>query len=286
MIKSSYDYAYIISLWPGYPRRMPNVLEHLEFLKVYKYAKTKNILYLISVRGGGSACVDLVNELLSETSCPENITIQVMQNKNWGMLQGALWDGYQFIKQNNINPTYVMAMPDDWRYNHWQIREQLLEKYDYIGMFSHCNFINPDTAHHYRRFVAQGFKDVPQDPEDPGITKVLQELHADKRRWTDGGLHVFKYRTLIEVEKRIGIFSKAKGECDFGIHGITYGEVGFPTELYSAGFRFTAVLPIDYEDIYSGWISPTYNCGKSYLDTYFCNDDITPFLLMHPPKQA
>jgi hypothetical protein len=285
MIKSSYDYAYIICLWPGYSLRMPNVLLHLEFLKAYKYAQTKKILYIISVHGGQPECVDLVQQLLECTSCPPNIDIQIIQNKNWGMLQGALWFGYKFLKDNNINAQYVMAMPDDWRFNHWPLREQLLEQYDYVGMFSSCGFGDPNTAHNYRRFVKQGFKDVLQDPEDNGVVRMLGILHADRRRWTDGGLYVFKYKTLLEVEKKIGIFSKAQGECDFGEHGITFGEVGFPTEIYAAGFRFTAILPIDYEDNNHHWVSPSFSCGQGHLDTYFIKDDITPFLIMYPPKQ-
>ena len=66
--------------------------------------------------------------------------------------------------------------------------------------------------------------------------------------WTDGGFYFTTLERLCKINEKIGIF--AKGDCNTQYtnqnDGINYGEVGFPTQLYHAGLKFTPIWRQEY----------------------------------------
>lgn len=283
-----YDYIYIIPIFTRYK----NIQYHYAFLSQYPRLKNKSILYIIRQCGDSTADeIQQAIENIPPAPADRTIDVQLIKNINWGMLVGSLWDGWQYVKQEGITADYVLAMEDDYVYNHWDRHEDALDQgFIYSGMFSCIGLTAPteDQREMYLRFFKQGYKDVKGDPEDEGAFRLVKELGADKRRWTDGGLYFLKYSSLQEIEDKLGIFTKApyqeiKDKEDYAVHGIRYGEIGFPTSLYGRGYKFTAML--DFIGMYQAephrvFNFAHFNPADKYPD-WFLNDSIPDEVIIY-----
>lgn len=252
-----FDYIYIICCYTGrigenegYKNKekgeewIPPYLinRHLDFLCNYKYLRDndKTTLFIVSHRGPESKTTSLIREYLKLRKLSRNITCELLVNKNWGMLVGSLWDTWKWIETNSITCGYIMAMEQDWLFNHWPHREKHIRDNGliYSGMFSTIGSIGTDD--YYKSAVEQGYK-------------TEGGWDSEKRRWTDGGLYFLKYKALKEIEDKIGIFTEAPLNEEITLendgyhnHGIKHGELGFPTRLWKAGFKFAAYIDTAY----------------------------------------
>lgn len=227
---SHYDYIYLTCVSST---RTGTIKQHMEFLNHYAYLNKsqKSVLFVISLRGGNSKDKELILEALGQNENPDRLHTILLEHKNWGMLVGALWDVWKEVEKRKITSDFVIAVEDDWLFNHWPEREKQLKENDfiYLGMFS---YIVPSQSR-YQQFLKQGYKNDIADQRYQKITGV-----GGERRWTDGGLYFLKYSSLKEIENKIGPFSLAPAKFNKYEHGITFGEVGFPSRLHHAGFKF------------------------------------------------
>ncbi len=260
-----YDYVYVVCFWgtdPQCQNRKTNLTNHMKFLARYPFLKDKSCLMIIGQRGINPDLSAWITE--ETTKClTSNISFQLLTGPNWGMLVGTLWDAWKYLEKEQITAQYVLAMEDDWFYNHWGMRSTILDKEPiiYLGMFSSIGFSNPESEAQYRRWVKQGFKEV---------------CNSTTLRWTDGGCYMLKFSSLKRIENVIGCFTKApKVEIvdrnGYGEHGIQYGEVGFPTELHSKGFKFRAFTDVAYEGHFGYWWDPSSKAG-GYPDEFLLDD--------------
>jgi hypothetical protein len=66
--------------------------------------------------------------------------------------------------------------------------------------------------------------------------------------WTDGGFYFTTIDNLKQIESKIGIFHKGNTNNKYNniLDGISLGEVGFPTLLFHAGFKFDVLNRTTY----------------------------------------
>lgn len=154
---------------------------------------------------------------------------------NWGGTIAALWTLYQTLSKNykkSMNDSTLVSMfeedfipiNDNWLEDSVRL---LIQNNIYVGesMTGKIKSGNDDgriTGKRWRNAVRLGNPEV----------------------WTDGGYYFTSASKLMQIDKKIGVFHKGNQKTLYNHDrdGIDYGEVGFPTLLYNAGFRF-AVLP-------------------------------------------
>lgn len=279
----SYDFVYEICVWgsnPVWRDRYYTVIRHIRFLSDYWLIKDKqtSVLFIISLRGTNKELEETIYKDIQYL--PNNVETKVLVYENRGMLVGSLWDTWKYLEQNNISFGYIFAMEDDWCYNHWDERANIVDTEDiiYLGMFSSISFKEPQASP-YRDWVRQGYKEAPNDEG------YWVKPWTPTRKWTDGGLYFLKRNSLKEIENKIGCFHKAPKNKPFtyGDHGIDYGEMGFPTELHANGFNFRAFTEHSYETLNTEWVAPT-QIGPEALTAGFLNDDTDWKIDLFPRK--
>lgn len=257
-----YDYVYVVVCFAGFwngedlsffldrSKRLRSTLPvHFRFLNEYPYLKDKSVLLVLAQRGGG---IQTEKELaaFAEPQVPDNVDVRVLRRPNREMTTGALWDVYKWLEYHKVEYNRVAVLDDDYLFGHWKQREELLDSgFGYIGMFE----IMKPKSFMYSEYWRTGHKFQPGDPMDQPTIDLLRELNATGsiRRWTDGGYYLTDRTKLCEMEKRIGKFNKAPGGeitsfSGYCTHGVTYGEVGFPTSLWANGIRFTVYQDHSY----------------------------------------
>jgi hypothetical protein len=191
----------------------------------------------------------MIQELVQESKLPSRIEPKILTGPNREMLVGSLWDTWKWVQKEGIQSKYFFAVEDDWLFNHWGEREKVLDLGNiYVGMFSR---ILP-AEENYSEFWSLGTKIMEPPAPCEGNRRTRHLLRTDLGRiWTDGGCYFLFGDSLPKIEEAIGRFNKApEGEIscveDYRTHGVSFGEVGFPTSLYHAGFRFTAFQECGY----------------------------------------
>ncbi len=237
-----YDNVYVMVCFSGHweYRTRKNLQTHLQFVNQYSIFHNRKVLFIVSQRGLDSSVSEEINSILQQDKS-SNVDTVLLTSMNWGMTVAALWDAWKYCKQKQVVAKYLSCTDDDWLFNHWKAREELIEQEQLVG----CGVFtvmqnNPD----YIVWFKQGYKEV--KVQEPGWAPVLKELNAPNLRWTDGAFYYMSYPTLAQIEAKMGCFTKAPQEeitrenDGYGIHGIRYGEIGFPTSLYGYGFKFKA----------------------------------------------
>ncbi len=167
-----------------------------------------------------------------------NNNVHVIIEYNWGGTIAALWLAYLYIKSINCDDTvYVSHFEEDFGphlgNNNWYIDSQKLLNDDmiYIGESS------IGRIKHANRETGQNDDGRIFHIKRGGICLALPEI------WTDGGYYFSTINKLKMIEKKIGIFHKGdqNKKYDNLIDGISIGEVGFPTLLHHANFKFTCL---------------------------------------------
>jgi len=249
-----YDYVYIICCNSGSERYIHTLPSHFSFLEHYSYLKEfslpfpnfqprgtmeppKSILVVISLRGDKNPAFEQkVQEFFSlQISRKDKITLLIDRRRNWGGTIGSLWDTWKYILEGKITAGYVALCEDDWICNNWPLREKLVnDGYIYVGMQLNCT----DRIDFY--WIRTGYRWVNcKDRSFQGQLEGFLGGKIDKYIWSDGGNYFFKYSSLAEIEKKIGIFTKAPldEEYHWTNHGINYGEAGFPSNLHAVGYK-------------------------------------------------
>jgi len=227
-----YDYIYIVCYFAGNVTKVDRAkFKHFEFMSKYPYLANKSVLLVISIRGNPGSLEKSLREEFDRYDYPCDVDLKFNFKKNSGGTVAALWDVWKDVVEGNFTSNYVLCLEDDWAFSNWPEREGLLENGNiYSGMVSHPTQEVLDN--HVKRQVPGRF-----GAHNPALRGQYTE-------WTDGGLYLLKYNSLREIESKIGHFTKApvNEEYDHSSHGIEYGEVGFPTELKKAGYKFEAYV--------------------------------------------
>jgi len=153
----------------------------------------------------------------------------VLTYYNWGGTIAALWELFQYFKRKSIFYGYVSHFEEDFVPIHdkwFEKSRDLLHDNIYVGESETGRLKMQNDDHRisnklFTNTVRLGYPEV----------------------WTDGGFYFTDIGKLYIIEKNIGVFHKGNPNTkyDHTIDGISIGEVGFPTQLYSRGLKFACL---------------------------------------------
>lgn len=252
-----YDYIYILPIFPPNFGKVDRAgfAYHFQFLNDYTHLQNKSVLIICSIRGpeapGGEVLssgqsqeddathrrwisekhdvVQHIKGLFDKTNISPQIELMFDFRPNYGGTVAALWDSWKHILQDKITAKYVVCTEDDWLHSAWDDREWVLEQgYFCVGMMGGCG-----SGYGYKTILPEYFQSQNSIP-------YASKFNGRLIHMMDGGLYFIKYESLEKIEARIGSFTKAPSNeaYDHSLHGILYGEVGFPGEMWEAGMRF------------------------------------------------
>lgn len=207
-----------------------NIVNHLNaFLKINSNEKQFIIVNMVD-----SHDIDYFNKLENELSTfiinhNNNINFKIITSFNWGGTILALWLTYNYGKIFNDQCIVAQFEEDFGPHNDEWLKDSsslLTNKIIYVGENIHGKLKSGDD-----------------DDRLTGIAYKNSIRFGDKEVWTDGGYYFSTIANLKLIENKIGIFHKGNPNTKYinKIDGIDFGEVGFPTILYHAGFRFTSL---------------------------------------------
>ena len=169
-----------------------------------------------------------------------NHKVHVIVEYNWGGTIAALWYAYLYLKFNDLEG-YIAHFEEDFGPNlghdncYNNSKKLLTDAIQYVGesTIGRIKIADPNTGQNDDgRLISQ-----------PGGTRLaLPEV------WTDGGYYFTTISKLKVVEASIGIFHKGNQNTKYTNFedGISLGEVGFPTLLHHAGFKFVCLIRETY----------------------------------------
>lgn len=137
----------------------------------------------------------------------------MLHNFNYGGTIAGLYDAFMYIKDKKEYDSYLLYFEEDfYPFNLNFLEESLKYLSDNI-------------------YIGEVTREIPSYKER-NIVKY--------QRWTDGGYYFSSYYKLLQIEEKIGCFHKGNKTIryDHFIDGIELGEVGFPSEVHSAGLSF------------------------------------------------
>jgi hypothetical protein len=223
-------YIHIVCFWIGNLHRIDNLYKHIDALKTLKY-ETKFIVVIMTDD------MKPLNEF-------KNFDVTTLYCYNSGGTIKALYTAYKWLLTQNISDDTLIGMwEDDWCFNSPDWLNVILPKLEnniYVGALYTDN----------QEFLSLGYKylskhnDVSFHTYDNTITLSVPDyngfIEQKKYKWTDGSPYIFKFKNLKLIEQKIGKFTLAPDDERYqhGKHGIYHGEVGFPTRLSVAGFKF------------------------------------------------
>jgi hypothetical protein len=161
--------------------------------------------------------------------------LQMLFMYNWGGTIAALWTLWKEFVGNFSNDVHVAHFEEDFYSNEidWfdAAKVKLTPDIIYVGEFTLTG--STSVIAEYKTTASRG-----------NARKKMRECEY----WTDGGFYFTTKMRLCRIEEAIGVFHKGNQTVKYEhqIDGIDYGEVGFPTELWHAGFRFTSLYRNDF----------------------------------------
>lgn len=215
------EIIYAICVYFGYYRQS-NIINHLEkYRRLIEEYNSYNFEFVINLMIDSD---NIDERYLIAKSVKESFQypVTVLHNYNSGGTILGLYDTYEYLKGKKLHNNYIIYFEEDFYYTNLLFLNkslQLIKEYDYVGE------VTMNT---------------------PGI-KI--RIHNDINQvWTDGGYYMSNYTKLDAIFKKVGCFHKGdtKTKYDHQIDGIDLGEVGFPTLIYNAGFKFIGIPRIDY----------------------------------------
>ena len=146
----------------------------------------------------------------------------VLHNYNWGGTIVGLCDTYEYMQRNHLHDHHIIYFEEDFYYMNIRFLEksiELLPSYDYIGEVT---------------------RDTPQ--------VKTRTRNGEDQVWTDGGYYMSSYTKFDTMYRAVGCFHKGNKDTKYEhqLDGIELGEVGFPTLIYTAGFRFIGLPRAEY----------------------------------------
>jgi len=105
------------------------------------------------------------------------------------------------------------------------------------------------------------------------IVPWVYGIHPKHYKWCEDP-YIMYFENLSKIEKTIGIFTLAplNEKYDKGDHGINYGEVGFPTRLNIAGFKFTGLTLSEHFEIISDQSNSALKMDSRYRKKYMAKN--------------
>jgi hypothetical protein len=163
-----------------------------------------------------------------------NKNYHIILKFNWGGTIAGLWYTHLFMCSNNKHG-YISLMEEDFgpKNSDWYsaAKEKLTDNIIYVGEsnIGRIKSINDDDRITSPMYINQ-----------PRLKKP--------EVWTDGGFYFLTEERLKNLEDKIGIFHKGNQYTQYNRieDGISLGEVGFPTLVYHAGFKFDILNRNDY----------------------------------------
>ena len=169
-----------------------------------------------------------------------NYKSHVIIEFNWGGTIAALWYTYLFLKSLNVDDSsYIAHFEEDFGpiddSFYTNSKKLLTDDIVYVG--------ESNTG---RIKVADRITGKNDDNRLFHNSKYTR-LNTPEV-WTDGGYYFSNFYKLKEIENKIGIFHKGDQTSKYHRYedGISIGEVGFPTLLHHADFKFTCMYRNDY----------------------------------------
>ena len=218
-----------------------NIERHIgKFLEIDIQDKCFILVSAIDSPRGDNRYDEVKKEL--ENFCKKlvkNNKIYVIVKFNWGGTISALWESYILLKEiNTEGASYVAHFEEDFgpnsNMNSWYndaIKLLFQDDNIYIG---ESNIGRIKSNNDDDRLMGDFHKGLPR----LGNPEV----------WSDGGFYFSTIEKLKIVEERIGIFHKGNPNNKYNNawDGISLGEVGFPTLLFHAGFKFSVLNRSSY----------------------------------------
>jgi hypothetical protein len=140
--------------------------------------------------------------------------IVFLHNFNYGGTIVGLYNTYEYLKENKMDDWHIMYFEEDFyakNIDFLEISIKLLDEVIYVGEIT---------------FSYKGIK--------------TRNYNGKNQYWTDGGYYFSSYTKFNTMYNKIGPFHKGDPTTKYNQFndGVLLGEVGFPTMLYDAGFRF------------------------------------------------
>lgn len=221
-----------------------HIFNHINaFLNINEVNKEFIVISFIDTERGNER-YNIVKKDLQEF-CQKHLPnhkVHIEVKYNWGGTIAALWYTYTYLKNNNLEG-YISHFEEDFGpdpksdTNNWynDSKNLLTNDIQYVGESTNGRIKIADPI--------TGQNDDGRLTSQPGGTRLaLPEV------WTDGGYYFTTLSKLKVVENAIGIFHKGNQNTKY-INledGISIGEVGFPTLLHHAGFKFACLIRPTY----------------------------------------
>ena len=212
-------------------KKYKNIVSHINaFKKLDIIDKSFVITSVINTARGDERYETVKNDLY--TFCKKllpNNEIYVIVEYNWGGTIAALWKAYKLL---NDKEGYIAHFEEDFgalNTNWYNDSIELLKE--------------PEIM-----YVGESTLGVIKKETNRGNKPNNQIIGLSPEVWTDGGYYFSTLYKLRKIEEKIGIFHKGDQNKKYTnlIDGIDLGEVGFPTLLYHAGFKFNCLNRRDY----------------------------------------
>lgn len=216
-------------------KKYKNIESHINAFKKINIAnKSFVITSVINTARGDKRYETVKNDLYTfcKNLIPNN-DIYVIVEYNWGGTIAGLWNAYKLLKDKE---GYIAHFEEDFgpKNTKWfedSVKLLVNNNYIYIGEsnIGRIKKLNDDsrlTFWQYKNSTRLG---------DPEV-------------WTDGGYYFSTIKNLKLIDEKIGCFHKGNQNTKYInlTDGIDFGEVGFPTLLHHAGFKFNVLKREDY----------------------------------------
>lgn len=146
----------------------------------------------------------------------------ILTNYNYGGTIAGLYDTYEYLKENRLTDWHIMYFEEDFYATNIEFLEisiKILEEVDYVGEITYST---------------------------KGVKSAID--NGRHKHWTDGGYYFSSYTKFDTMYNKIVCFHKGDTSTKYNHlnDGILLGEVGFPSMLHDAGFKFIGIPRTTY----------------------------------------
>ena len=238
-IPKKYIYTHNVCYWTG-NNRISNLYNHIKILNETKLSSSLDfdgpILCILSIM------VDDINKTpideieFLEFLSNDKVEVKVLYWYNSGGTVKSMWNVYkEYFEKSSIQTIYLGTWEDDYmiKNDYWLDDIIPLLQFDYIfigSLWEEDGFVK----------FFDGYKEIhPDFYNKPRKVAWLPNIDQSVYRWCEDP-YILQYDSLKKIEDAIGVFTTAPSDerYDYISHGINQGEIGFPTRLTLAGFKF------------------------------------------------
>lgn len=208
-----------------------NILNHQKCFESIK--SSEDDIFVITCMTDDMSKRDKISRRLKQIL---KVKHEIIIEYNWGGTIVGLWLVYKHFKKFPLN-IYVSHYEEDFLPIDVKTIEESKKLLEYNPDFIYigeCQYNKINIGNDQGRLTKKRFKNA---------TRL-----GDPEVWTDGGFYFTTIGRLIKMYEAIGIFHKGNpnNKYNHDLDGIDIGEVGFPTLLHHAGFKFGFLNRKDY----------------------------------------